>query len=224
MEYFTKKLSVFLAYYTNIVKDGTKYYITPIRSLIDTMQAIEPNERNRITDVEPGHVYDIEVEEKKREEKKAAAEKKAAERRETKASSSRPLRRQPSRKETGGHEDLDEATRKYYDEYKKNRNCIANTMPDSIIVPVLQYFIPIFVSKLVEVRKQVEQECELILGWNITIDRSKEDVETQQSVPDISSSNRKRVRTDVDDSANERPTIRRKLDEGAFMSRRSVFF
>ena len=69
---FTKKLSVFLAYYTNIVKDGTKYYITPIRSLIDTMQAIEPNERNRITDVEPGHVYDIEVEEKKREEKREA--------------------------------------------------------------------------------------------------------------------------------------------------------
>ena len=124
----------------------------------------------------------------------------------------------------GGREDLDEATKKYYDEYKKLRNCIANSVPDSIIVPVLQYFIPIFVSKLVEVRKQVEQERELILGWNITIDRSKEDVETQQSVPDISSSNRKRVRTDVDDSANERPTIRRKLDEGAFMSRRSVFF
>ena len=218
---FTKKLSVFLAYYTNIVKDGTKYYITPIRSLIDTMQAIEPNERNRITDVEPGHVYDIEVEEKKREEKKAAAEKKAAERRETRASSSRPLRRQPSRKETGGHEDLDEATRKYYDEYKKNRNCIANTMPDSIIVPVLQYFIPIFVSGLVKIRKQLEQERELISGWNSAIGRSKVDVETQQS--DSSSSKRKRERTDMDDSANEPPTTRRKLGEGMFMSLRAVF-
>ena len=222
---FTDKLSVFLGYYTNVVKEGTRYYITPIRSLIDTTQAIEPNENNRITYVEPVHVYDIEVEEVKRVEKRAAAEKAAAERGAPKNSPGRTWRRQSTRKGTGGsREDLDEAAKKYYDEYKKKRNCIANSVPDSIVVPVLQYFIPIFVSKLVEVRKQVEQERELILGWNITIDRSKEDVETQHSVPDSSSSNRKRVRTDVDDSANERPTIRRKLDEGTFMSRHSVFF
>ena len=94
-------------------------------------------------------------------------------------------------------------------------------MPDSIIVPVLQYFIPIFVSKLVEVRKQVEQERELISGWNSAIGRSKVDVETQQS--DSSSSKRKRERMDMDDSANEPPTIRRKLGEGMFMSLRAVF-
>ena len=180
---FTDKLSVFLGYYTNVVKEGTRYYITPIRSLIDTTQAIEPNENNRITYVEPGHVYDIKEEEAKRAEKRAAAaEKAAAHRGAPKNSPGKTWRRQPTRKGTGGgREDLDEATKKYYDEYKKLRNCIANSVPDSIIVPVLQYFIPIFVSKLVEVRKQVEQERELILGWNITIDRSKEDVDRKST-------------------------------------------
>ena len=223
---FTDKLSVFLGYYTNVVKEGTRYYITPIRSLIDTTQAIEPNEKNRITYVEPGHVYDIEAEEAKRTERRAAAEKAAADRGVPKNSPGRAWRRLSTRKGAGGsHENLDEAaSKKYYDEYKKKRNCIANSVPDSIIVPVLQYFIPIFVSKLVEVRKQVEQERKLILGWNITIDRLKEDIETQQSVPDSSSSNRKRVRTDVNDSANERPTIRRKLGEGTFVLLRAVYF